>query len=96
MIIDNVNVDLYGDMEEAEIREYVARGRELYGNRLEGIELTVDGEYVDIAYHLGKVPFVRIRRITGYLVGGLDRFNNGKRAEEKARIKHGLGGVVDE
>ena len=96
MIIDNVNVDLYGDMEEAEIREYVARGRELYGNRLEGIELTVDGEYVDIAYHLDKVPFVRIRRITGYLVGGLDRFNNGKRAEEKARVKHGLGGVVDE
>ena len=42
MIIDNVKVDLYGDMEEAEIREYVARGRELYGNRLEGIDLTVD------------------------------------------------------
>ncbi|MFR8177321.1 MAG: hypothetical protein ACLVB5_09685 [Christensenellales bacterium] len=29
------------------------------------------------------VPFERIRRITGYLVGTLDRFNNGKRAEER-------------
>lgn len=35
------------------------------------------------------VKFERIRRITGYLVGGLDRFNNGKRAEEKDRVKHG-------
>ena len=34
----------------------------------------------------------RIRRITGYLVGTLDRFNNAKRAEERDRIKHGLGG----
>ena len=32
--------------------------------------------------------FERIRRITGYLVGTLDRFNNGKRAEEKDRVKH--------
>ena len=34
------------------------------------------------------VPFERIRRITGYLVGSLDRFNNAKRAEEKDRVKH--------
>ena len=34
------------------------------------------------------VPFERIRRITGYLVGTLDRFNNAKRAEEHDRVKH--------
>jgi anaerobic ribonucleoside-triphosphate reductase len=40
---------------------------------------------------IGKgVKFDRIRRITGYLVGTLDRFNNAKRAEEKDRVKHGL------
>lgn len=33
-------------------------------------------------------PFERIRRITGYLVGTLDRFNNAKRAEEHDRVKH--------
>ncbi len=32
--------------------------------------------------------FDRIRRITGYLVGTTDRFNNGKRAEERDRVKH--------
>ena len=35
------------------------------------------------------VKFQRIRRITGYLVGTLDRFNNAKRAEESQRVKHG-------
>lgn len=34
------------------------------------------------------VGFDRIRRITGYLVGTVDRFNNGKRAEEHDRVKH--------
>ena len=34
------------------------------------------------------VGFERIRRITGYLVGTLDHFNNGKRAEEHDRVKH--------
>ncbi len=38
----------------------------------------------------GSVGFERIRRITGYLVGTLDRFNNGKRAEEADRVKHGI------
>lgn len=37
-----------------------------------------------------NVKFERIRRITGYLVGTLDRFNNSKRAEEKDRVKHDL------
>ena len=36
------------------------------------------------------IKFERIRRITGYLVGTLDRFNNAKRAEESERVKHGL------
>ncbi len=34
------------------------------------------------------VGFERIRRITGYLVGTVDRFNNGKAAEERDRVKH--------
>ena len=38
---------------------------------------------------VGKgIKFERIRRITGYLVGTLDRFNNAKKAEVKDRVKH--------
>lgn len=38
------------------------------------------------------IKFERIRRITGYLVGTLENFNDAKRAEEKDRVKHGLSG----
>lgn len=41
------------------------------------------------------VGFERIRRITGYLVGTVDRFNNGKKAEEKDRVKHGTEGILE-
>ena len=34
------------------------------------------------------IGFERFRRITGYLVGSLERFNNAKRAEERDRVKH--------
>lgn len=36
------------------------------------------------------VPFQRTRRITGYLVGSLDRFNTTKRCEVAERLQHGL------
>lgn len=40
---------------------------------------------------IGKgVKFERIRRVTGYLTGTLDRFNNAKRAEEHDRVKHSI------
>ena len=40
------------------------------------------------------VGFERIRRITGYLVGTVDRFNNGKKAEERDRVKHSKEGLM--
>jgi NifB/MoaA-like Fe-S oxidoreductase len=45
-------------------------------------------ENVDCIAKLSSVRFQRIRRITGYLVGTLDRFNNAKRAEVNDRVKH--------
>lgn len=37
--------------------------------------------------------FERIRRITGYLVGTMERWNDAKKAEERDRVKHSLKGV---
>lgn len=46
---------------------------------------------VDVNGMVGEgVGFERIRRITGYLVGTLDRFNDAKRSEVEQRVKHGL------
>ncbi len=54
----------------------------------------VENKSVDAAINeavVGEgVKFERIRRITGYLVGTTDRFNDAKRAEEHDRVKHGL------
>lgn len=53
-------------------------------NELNHVTYNENGEAM-----VGKgVGFERIRRITGYLVGTLDRFNNAKRAEEHDRVKH--------
>lgn len=76
---------------EKEIDAYIARARELYPtNTLDWLKLEVDGEDVGISYGLAPVPFDRIRRITGYLVGTMDRWNNAKGAEERDRVKHGV------
>ena len=45
---------------------------------------------VALEYTLRPQKFQRIRRITGYLVGTIHRWNNAKRAEEHDRVKHGL------
>ena len=50
----------------------------------------MDGDFVELRYDFGHVPFDRIRRITGYLVGTLDRFNDAKRCEEHDRVKHAV------
>ena len=41
------------------------------------------------------VKFERIRRITGYLVGTVERFNDAKRAEVEDRVKHSLSSQME-
>lgn len=74
-----------------EINAYVDYGRKKYHGR-EITELTIrpDGEFADLKFQFAETPFDRIRRITGYLVGTTERFNNAKRAEEKDRVKHNV------
>ena len=56
--------------------------------KVSALPLDVHGEDVGLQDGLAPVKFDRIRRITGYLVGTLDRFNDAKRAEEHDRVKH--------
>ncbi len=79
-----------GDLPQEEINAYLARAKEKYGHEPLAMDIRVDGEFVELSYEFGRTPFQRIRRITGYLVGTLDRFNNGKRAEERDRVRHGV------
>jgi len=79
-----------GQLPQEEIQAYIDRAHEKYGVIPQQMDIKVDGEYVELNYDFGAAPFHRIRRITGYLVGTLDRFNNAKRAEERDRVKHAV------
>ena len=80
-----------GQLSHEEMEAYVDMLKKKYPERIfRDITFTVDGEYVDINYQYDVVPFDRIRRITGYLVGSLDRFNDAKRSEESQRVKHNV------
>lgn len=90
---DGVTVTIKnGSIPEDEAIAYVDRGRELYSKNLTEVIATLDPddpEMIDIEYKWNAPKFQRLRRITGYLVGTLDRWNNGKRAEHDDRVKHG-------
>lgn len=88
-----ININVIGEeLSEEEVNEYIEHGKELYPDReITGITIKADGEWVDLKYDFKPdVPFDRIRRITGYLVGSLDRFCDGKKAEEHDRVKHSV------
>lgn len=79
-----------GEMTEKEQQEYLNHIRKNNPDKaIRKLEIRLDGEFVDLRYEYETVPFERIRRITGYLVGTLDRFNNAKRVEVGDRVKHG-------
>ena len=53
-----------GDCPQEEINAYIARAQQLYGREPDAIDVRLDGEYVELAYHYQNQPFDRIRRIT--------------------------------
>ena len=77
-----------GELSQDEIEQYKARACEKYGEACQQLDISVDGDWVDLHYHI--VGFERIRRITGYLVGTIDRWNDAKREELGDRVKHGV------
>lgn len=79
-----------GEMSPHEQAAYLRKALKQYGENLKGISFELDGDMVNITYDLEKPPFERIRRITGYLVPNLDKWNDGKRAEERDRVKHDI------
>ena len=80
-----------GTLPQEEINAYIDRARFKYRREPKHIDIKVCGEDVELRYDFGEpLPFNRLRRITGYLVGDMNRWNNGKRAEEHDRVKHGV------
>lgn len=89
-ILDCVSVK-NGTMPEEEILAYVKHVEQNnQGRTIESMTIEIDGEFVNLSYVLKPIPFERIRRITGYLVGTMDNWNDAKKAEERDRLKHNI------
>lgn len=89
MLIDDISVNATEGMSRIELAEYVRLMREKYPS-MYLLEVEQDGDFVNLTVTTRQRPFERLRRITGYLVGTMDRWNNAKRAEEGDRVKHSL------
>lgn len=89
LTIDGIYVTASEELTEEELNQYVTDLREHY-LLAKSMRFELDGEYVNAEVHTANRPFERIRRISGYLVGSLDKWNNAKRAEERDRVKHNL------
>ena len=86
-MIINVNG---GPISEQEKMAYVEYLQKKYNRKIATLNITIDGDEVELDYRFAPENFERIRRITGYLVGTMDRWNNAKAAEEKDRVKHSV------
>ena len=93
MIINGTVVTVTGieNITEQEIIAYIERIKEQSQEEVTSLDISLadDGQVI-LDYQLRPQKFERIRRITGYLVGTIDRWNNAKRAEESDRVKHSL------
>lgn len=92
-IIDGIQILVSGceSMQDKEIRAYINKVRPEKGVMLKKLNITIIPDSPDsviLDWETDKKHFERIRRITGYLVGSMDRWNAAKRAEEHDRLKH--------
>lgn len=95
------SLNRYGEVSREKIREAVSKISydpcHVSVLRNLGVQLLPDDEsarkYYDEHSDYKTSGFNRLRRITGYLVGDLSSWNDAKRAEEKARVKHGITSV---
>ena len=81
------NVEL-SDKERQAYIDYVCKEHGVKENSIKSLIVTIDGDNANLDFTIKEPKFERIRRITGYLVGDLNRWNNAKRAEEHDRVKH--------
>lgn len=86
-----MSIIITGNASPTEAQAYVDYLENKYNRKLDRLNIKIDGDYADLDYSFSHVPFERIRRITGYLVGTMDNWNDAKAAEESDRVKHTLG-----
>ena len=91
-----MGIKMTGNAPEKEMQAYADYLEKKYNRKLKSLEVTIDGEFADLNYEFEPAPFERIRRITGYLVGTMDHWNDAKSAEEADRVKHSVSSGLEQ
>jgi len=88
-VVNNIEVAISGgDISNEELSVYLKQLQAKQIHKIVKADISVDDEHIDVSYKLEHIPFERIRRITGYLVGTTERWGDAKQAEERDRVKH--------
>ena len=86
--VTSIGLDNFTEVEAARYVDYVKSQVETPLKSVQ-VKMCDDGK-VDVSYLAKGEKFERIRRITGYLVGTTDRWNDAKQSEEHERVKHNV------
>ena len=90
-----MGINITSNVPRKEELAYVEYLENKYNRKLKSLDIKADGDFVDLNYEFESVPFERIRRITGYLVGTMDQWNDAKSAEETDRVKHDVSSPME-
>ncbi len=78
-----------GELSRKEIDEYIAYGQKKYaGRQLNGLDITIDGEFVDLKYHFADMDFQHAYRSADYLVKDIEIMNDAKKSEFSQKERH--------
>ena len=81
-----MSIEITGNADPKEAQAYVEYLEEKFNRKLNKLDVQIDGDYADLSYEFAHVPFERIRRITGYLVGTMDHWNDASSSMASLRI----------
>ena len=78
-----------GEMDRREIDEYIKyAGQKYAGRQIGGIDIIIDGEFVDLQIHFKDTVFQRAYRSADYLVNSMDKLNDAKQKEFSEKERH--------
>ena len=78
-----------GNISQQEIDDYIEYGRKKYvGRQIKQLDLTIDGEFVDMKVYFKDTDFQRAYRSADYLVNNMDKRNDAKQREFSDKQRH--------
>lgn len=80
-----------GEMSRSEVDAYIKYAGEKHpGRQIKQIDITIDGEFVDLKFYFKDMDFQRAYRSADYLVNDMNKLNNAKQSEFSQKVRNGV------